>query len=872
MISNSDLNIISVPTNGGVTINDAGGAGIDTILWTKVSGPGSINFSPGNASVNPNFSATLTGDYVVRVDATDLAGNSTFDTIIFSWNGDPATPNIVFPSAGDYLPGNATTTIVWTTSGEANLERFELWHSANMGIDWTLIDNAIASSSTSFDWLTPSIDNSNNLLRLSVFNTEGNSTTTVSLAFNIDSTLPSELVVTQPDAFTLPIQGGEELDINWTGAYDANVGASPIAIQYSESGNFDDTITINTVANSGSYTWLVPLVDTVDSARIRIIASDLASNMSIGTSSVFKIDSLAPSLTLTSDFGETDQAFRPNPIISDNIDTDNELTYSWSSVSTPSGGTLHFSVPFIANPNISANVPGNYSASLTITDRAGNSVSEVMSFTWTGGSVFPELIYPNTGDYLRAGTSTIIWTVPNISDLDSYSIEHSDDGGVTWTMLESNLAGTATSSPWLIGDGVNLDNNIIKVIAYKGSDTYMANSGLFVIDSSAPSLDLVSSLGTIGTASIVTASSTDNFSDSANLIYNWSVLSAATGGNLIISNSTSSSTSLSANVNGNYVAMLSVTDQAGNIATSSVSFTWYIATSGGGGSSGGGGGYINYCTQVEYSSWGACVNGFQTRTVVSSFPATCSLTTSQQIDSSRICVIDPILPPEEVPVVSEDNTNSNSPFDAEAFDVIEAARNNFTKVDEKMTLNLLGRIVLQVEDKGRAWYVNPIDAKKYYLGRPTNAFQVMRLIGQGISNSNLDKIPVGILDGSLSMDIDTDKDGLPDRLEEGLGSNLNKADTDGDGYSDYDELKNDYNILAPGKTTVDMKFTNKHKGKIFIQVERNGEAWYIEPISQRRYYLGRPVEALAIMRTLSLGITNENLNKIPVGSFDGLVK
>ena len=869
VIGAHNLGAITSPTNSSASISDSG-SGMASITWEKVSGPGSINFSPDYTSMNPNFSSTLTGSYVLRVNALDLAGNISSDIVSFDWNGDPATPDIMFPSLGDYLAGGSVYNVTWTSSNEDNLDHFELWHSEDRGLNWILISDSIASTTTSFNWQAPVLNSSSQLLKLTLFNTDGNSTTTISLPFTIDSTLPTELIVINPDAFTLPIKGGESLDISWTGGYDINANETPISIQYSENGSFDDTLTIDTVANSGSYSWTVPFIDTVDSARIRIVSIDLAQNTSTGTSSMFKIDSLAPSLTLTSDFGETDQVFRPNPIISDNIDGDSDLTYYWSSVSSPSGGTLNFSVPFISNPNISANVIGDYSASLTVTDRAGNSVTKLMSFTWTGGSLLPELIYPNSGDYLRAGTSTIIWTVPNISDLDSYTIEHSGDGGVTWTILEPNLPGSATSSTWFIGDDVNLNSNIIKVSAYKGSDTYVANSGIFVIDSSAPSLDLVSSLGTINLATIATASSTDNFSDSDDLLYNWSILSAPAGGNLFISSVSSSSTSLSANVNGDYAAMLSVTDQAGNIATSSVSFKWYIApTSGGGG--GGGGGFINYCSQVEYSVWSSCVNGFQTRSVISSFPANCSLTTNQQIDLNRVCVIDPVLPPEEEPVVS-DNIPSDSPFDSEAFDVIEAARNNFTKVDEKMTLNLLGRIVLQVEDKGRAWYVNPIDAKKYYLGRPTNAFQVMRLIGQGISNRNLDKIPVGILDGSLTMDQDTDKDGLPDRLEKGLGSNLNKMDTDGDGYSDYDEIKNDYNILASGKTTIDMNFTKKHKGKIFIQVERNGEAWYIEPISQRRYYLGRPVEALTIMRTLSLGISNENLNKIPVGSFEGLVK
>ena len=35
----------------------------------------------------------------------------------------------------------------------------------------------------------------------------------------------------------------------------------------------------------------------------------------------------------------------------------------------------------------------------------------------------------------------------------------------------------------------------------------------------------------------------------------------------------------------------------------------------------------------------------------------------------------------------------------------------------------------------------------------------------------------------------------------------------------------------------------------------------------RSYYLGRPNEAFAIMNKFGVGITNQDLNKIPVGRF-----
>ena len=144
----------------------------------------------------------------------------------------------------------------------------------------------------------------------------------------------------------------------------------------------------------------------------------------------------------------------------------------------------------------------------------------------------------------------------------------------------------------------------------------------------------------------------------------------------------------------------------------------------------------------------------------------------------------------------------------------------------------------------------------------------MSLLGRGITNANLEKIPVGLASDSLTQDKDSDGDGLTDRLEEALGTDPLKKDTDGDGYSDYEEVISGHNPLGPGKMPIDSKFTNNSLGQIYIQVQTNGESWYVEPKTKKRYYLGRPLEAFGIMREFGLGISNENLNKIPVGQFN----
>jgi len=126
---------------------------------------------------------------------------------------------------------------------------------------------------------------------------------------------------------------------------------------------------------------------------------------------------------------------------------------------------------------------------------------------------------------------------------------------------------------------------------------------------------------------------------------------------------------------------------------------------------------------------------------------------------------------------------------------------------------LKGRIVLQTEENGEAWYVYPEDLKRYFLGRPLDAWNIMRYLGLGITNEDLNRIPT------------------------------NDVDWDGEA-----------------------ELINRVKGYILLQVEENGEAWYVSPVNGKRYYMGRPYDAFVIMRFLGLGITNNDLSQIPTST------
>ncbi|MBN1779369.1 MAG: D-alanyl-D-alanine carboxypeptidase [Candidatus Buchananbacteria bacterium] len=129
-----------------------------------------------------------------------------------------------------------------------------------------------------------------------------------------------------------------------------------------------------------------------------------------------------------------------------------------------------------------------------------------------------------------------------------------------------------------------------------------------------------------------------------------------------------------------------------------------------------------------------------------------------------------------------------------------------------LTQALKGRILLQVESYGRAWYVDPVSLQRYYIRNGQVAYDLMKSMGLGITDSDLAKIPTKV---------------------------GQKSDT---------------------------KLVNRLKGRILLQVQQRGEAWYVNPVDGLRYYLANGEAAYKIMHDFALGISNDDLVKISMNN------
>lgn len=187
---------------------------------------------------------------------------------------------------------------------------------------------------------------------------------------------------------------------------------------------------------------------------------------------------------------------------------------------------------------------------------------------------------------------------------------------------------------------------------------------------------------------------------------------------------------------------------------------------------------------------------------------------------------------------------------------------HFISAQQDLGDRLKGKILLQVEQNGEAWYIHPKKKERFYLGKPQDAFNLMSDFGTGMTNKDFEKIQVA--DMNLSEGADDDNDGLSNQIEDAFGTDKNKQDTDNDGYSDKEEILAGYSPNGKDKLNIDYGFIENKKGFIYLQVEQNGEAWYINPDDSKRYFLGRPRDAFNLMRVLGLGILDEHLLTIPI--------
>ncbi|MFA6392313.1 MAG: hypothetical protein WCW66_06265 [Patescibacteria group bacterium] len=134
-----------------------------------------------------------------------------------------------------------------------------------------------------------------------------------------------------------------------------------------------------------------------------------------------------------------------------------------------------------------------------------------------------------------------------------------------------------------------------------------------------------------------------------------------------------------------------------------------------------------------------------------------------------------------------------------------------------------GRILLDVERHGEAYYI--YQGQKYYLGRPSQAFEIMKNLSLGISEENFNS-----------------------------------------GFKQVNDIWQIYRII-------DSRLFPHIQGRIVLRPQSHGEAYYVTPglaagNGYQAEYLDRPADAFRIMTKYGLGARSAFIDSIPTGTID----
>lgn len=205
---------------------------------------------------------------------------------------------------------------------------------------------------------------------------------------------------------------------------------------------------------------------------------------------------------------------------------------------------------------------------------------------------------------------------------------------------------------------------------------------------------------------------------------------------------------------------------------------------------------LNICTNID----SVCKSKYGSGSFGSGNLCYCTSGYQWNTDSTQC-----ILSPQPVQIPPTDSGLEQTPSNNHIVEII--------KPDPRIVGRTRGRLLLQVEDGGRIWYVQPISGERFEVTF-SNALPLFQTFAVGISNVNLDKIAVS------------------------------------------HETRNGDRTLA-----------SRFKGQFLLQVEDGGRIWYVFPDTLKRYEVTWE-NLMSLFRSLAMGITNVDLYKIQEGLLD----
>jgi len=172
--------------------------------------------------------------------------------------------------------------------------------------------------------------------------------------------------------------------------------------------------------------------------------------------------------------------------------------------------------------------------------------------------------------------------------------------------------------------------------------------------------------------------------------------------------------------------------------------------------------------------------------------------------------------------------------------------------------NINGFVKTTANYRDEFWYIDQVNRVKYHLSDEKTYLTFVKKTAKGIRQKDLDKFALGWK--NIIPLKDADGDGLANNFEQAIGTNPADKDTDKDKYSDKEEVLKGYDPVGNGRAKFTFSFSNKNKGRLFINVDNKGSIWYINPADAKKYFFGNPAEAWTMIKILSSKVKYEQIN------------
>ena len=406
--------------------------------WTTI-----ITSTPANTGI---YSWTIpnstTSTALVRV--TDTSDNTVKDQSNNVFRIYNQTVSVLFPNGGENWKAGSVQAITWIAT---NIPNVKIEYSIDNGSSWTQIAASVISNifglPNYYSWTVPSVNTTQALVRIS----DVTDNTIVDQSNAVFSIYLPTVTLTSPNGGE-NWKGGTTQNISWTSSNVTNV-----KLEYSaDNGTSWTQIAASTSAGTGSYSWLIP---DLNSGNLLVRISDvLDNNINDTSNAVFTI--YTPTITVTS----------PNESEKWRLGTVHNIT--WTSVHvtnvkieySPNNGTSWVQIIGSTPANsggYSWTVPSSAIASckVRISDVSDSNIKDESDSFF---SIVRPILYlskPNGGESFVIGSQAEIWW--SMDYVNNVKIEYTTNNGAAWNSIINNMAANVQRYTWTIPSNASTD-------------------------------------------------------------------------------------------------------------------------------------------------------------------------------------------------------------------------------------------------------------------------------------------------------------------------------------------------------------------------------------------------------------------------------